>query len=155
VVSFCSFGSGSGFAFVLGACRLRRQTYCLRQHGAICKESTATQTTLRRSISAPSPRINCVPDKLLRPHQAHSLQSHAFSRSLGSFTGTSLSQLRHCYRQLDHHAQRTSVTNIVHVHVRISSTSRVRKATISRTIPDCVCVRHLITYAAAAALSPR
>jgi hypothetical protein len=26
---------------------------------------------------------------------------------------------------------------------------------ISRTIPDCVCVRHLVTYAAAAALSPR
>jgi len=42
--------TGSGFMIILGACELRRQTYCLRHCEAIYEESAATRATPRRSV---------------------------------------------------------------------------------------------------------
>jgi len=43
-----------------GTSQSRRRTYCLLQREAIYKKSTATMTTSKRSVSALSPRMNCV-----------------------------------------------------------------------------------------------
>jgi hypothetical protein len=43
-----------------------KQTCRLRQSEAICLEIIATWATPRRSLTAPSRRINCVADELLR-----------------------------------------------------------------------------------------
>jgi hypothetical protein len=56
----------SGSIIILGAGKLCRQTYCLRQREAMYKESTATGAIPRRSVPAPSLGINCVLDELLR-----------------------------------------------------------------------------------------
>lgn len=47
--------TGSGFIIMLGACRLRRQTYRLPQRNVMHWASTASRVTSKRSIPAPNP----------------------------------------------------------------------------------------------------
>jgi hypothetical protein len=54
---------------ILGACKLRRQTYFMQRRQAIFEKSTTNRATPRRRLRAPSPRINCDADELLRSHE--------------------------------------------------------------------------------------
>jgi len=67
-----SFNTDSTCIVILGACKLRTQTYCLLQREAIYQESTATRATPKHSLTAPNPRMICVSDELLRPHYSTS-----------------------------------------------------------------------------------